>query len=455
MEQARARCCLALAAIDQSAVDAGSWTLAQEYLLELPPPYGSFVQRRPIDPSEQQATRLVRRQSLPRGDDVEIEGSRQLPREQEEVECIQQSQIPTRRRRRSSKRSEDSKGCAKDEAEAGPPWEAGGRKLRIKRRARARGAVRAPGSLASTCMPGIWKTCFEVVKSLRSGLSSLLHSIFRVSASRKRARPGRLWPMPLPFPEVHLQRFRGDSEEGQVKLGVNFMVLVLDWLAMDEKLTEVGHLALGVKQNAQQWEVTHRLVSLVKAWNNNAPVSSEAMGRSAAKVESIEEVIRALVQPARELRSYLGKVFSGKPKNWGQLGHPGFVIGQLHGGVDHVAKDVEPERYKFYGRPEFEASEYLDEENRDRYLHPLDYAEPADPDDPSLPRVKVRGSRENQLRLLEVLDKSGRLALLTSGEVERGFENGMFSIPKDAEKDRMVLDARRPNSSLSSVGSTR
>lgn len=59
VEQARARCCLALAAIDQSAVDAGSWTLAQEYLLELPPPYGSFVQRRPIDPSEQQATRLV------------------------------------------------------------------------------------------------------------------------------------------------------------------------------------------------------------------------------------------------------------------------------------------------------------------------------------------------------------------------------------------------------------
>ena len=59
VEQARARCCLALAAIDHSAVDAGSWTLAQEYLLELPPPYGSFAQRRPIDPSEQQATRLV------------------------------------------------------------------------------------------------------------------------------------------------------------------------------------------------------------------------------------------------------------------------------------------------------------------------------------------------------------------------------------------------------------
>ena len=58
-DQARARCCLALAAIDQSAMDQGNWALAQEFLLELPPPYGSFSNRRPVDPSEHQSTRLV------------------------------------------------------------------------------------------------------------------------------------------------------------------------------------------------------------------------------------------------------------------------------------------------------------------------------------------------------------------------------------------------------------
>ena len=322
--------------------------------------------------------------------------------------------------------------------------------MKRQKGARARGVVRAPGALASTCMPGIWDTCFAAVKTLRSGLSSLLHSILRVSASNERALPGKLWPMPFPLAEVHLRRYRGDSEEAQWKLGVNFMVLVLNWLAMGEKLAEVGHIALGVRQNGQQREVTLRLASFVRAWNSHAPVTSEAMGRSAAKVESIEEVIRSLeeasTQPARELRSYLGKVSSGKVGDWGQCGHPGAVVGQLRGGVDHVAKDVEPERYKFYGRPDFEASEYLDEENRDRYLHPLDHARMMDPDDPTLPRVKVRGSRKNQLKLLEVLDQTGRLALLTSKEVEKGFENGLFSIPKDAEKDRMVLDARRPNS---------
>lgn len=58
-DQARARCCLGLAAIDQSAMDQGNWSLAQEFLLELPPPYGSFSNRRPVDPSEHQSTRLV------------------------------------------------------------------------------------------------------------------------------------------------------------------------------------------------------------------------------------------------------------------------------------------------------------------------------------------------------------------------------------------------------------
>lgn len=58
-DQARARCCLGLAAIDQSAMDQGNWSLAQEFLLELPPPYGSFSNRRPVDPAEHQSTRLV------------------------------------------------------------------------------------------------------------------------------------------------------------------------------------------------------------------------------------------------------------------------------------------------------------------------------------------------------------------------------------------------------------
>lgn len=59
VQQARARCCLALAAVDQSAIDQGSWALAQEFLLENAPPSGAFANRRPVDQGEQLTTRLV------------------------------------------------------------------------------------------------------------------------------------------------------------------------------------------------------------------------------------------------------------------------------------------------------------------------------------------------------------------------------------------------------------
>lgn len=58
-EEARARCCVTLAAIDQSSIDSGSWTLSQEILLEQAAPYGSFSGRRSPDLSEHPASRLL------------------------------------------------------------------------------------------------------------------------------------------------------------------------------------------------------------------------------------------------------------------------------------------------------------------------------------------------------------------------------------------------------------
>ena len=57
--EARARCALAVAAIDQSSLDSGNWMLAQEYLLEEPAPYSAFVGRKVPELSEQATTKLI------------------------------------------------------------------------------------------------------------------------------------------------------------------------------------------------------------------------------------------------------------------------------------------------------------------------------------------------------------------------------------------------------------
>ncbi len=59
VNEARSRCCLALAAIEQSSIDSGSWVLAQEILLEQPAPFPSFQGRRPVDVAEQPSTKLL------------------------------------------------------------------------------------------------------------------------------------------------------------------------------------------------------------------------------------------------------------------------------------------------------------------------------------------------------------------------------------------------------------
>ena len=59
VSEARARCALAVAAIDQSSIDMGSWMLSQEFLLEEPAPYSSFQGRKVPELSEQATTKLI------------------------------------------------------------------------------------------------------------------------------------------------------------------------------------------------------------------------------------------------------------------------------------------------------------------------------------------------------------------------------------------------------------
>ena len=173
------------------------------------------------------------------------------------------------------------------------------------------------------------------------------------------------------------------------------------------------------------------------------------MGRAASKMENIEELVQELeeaaLRPAVHLRSYLGKSSSGPQKPWGPSANPGVVVGTLSKEVEHVAKSLEAHRLQFAGEPSFDPVPYLDNQNRRQYLFPLTQARQMDSDDQRLPRVKVRCRGPERMRFLEKLDEGRRLELLPLRLVEEDFANGAFAIPKDAEKDRLVLDARRPN----------
>ena len=87
---------------------------------------------------------------------------------------------------------------------------------------------------------------------------------------------------------------------------------------------------------------------------------------------------------------------------------------------------------------------FLDSETRKQYEFPLSQC-CVDPPRSAPPRVSVRCSTSAALRLLEQLDAGDRLALLPERSIPVGRECGLFSVPKSALKDRMVLDARPAN----------
>ena len=78
------------------------------------------------------------------------------------------------------------------------------------------------------------------------------------------------------------------------------------------------------------------------------------------------------------------------------------------------------------------------------YQHPLRFARELPPEE-QVPRTQVRCSRSEALKLLHVLDASGRLALRPVSATRPRLYNGLFAIAKDLERDRMILDARGPN----------
>ena len=230
---------------------------------------------------------------------------------------------------------------------------------------------------------------------------------------------------------------------------MNFIVLAMNLFHGDQTHFARVVPGLGTPLNFEQWGFVRMLTPLVDQWNEEPPITAEVMGRSAAKVESVETLLGQLertVEPlASDLSGYLGISSSGMQTSWGHRGSPGEVVGTLRSQLERVAKALQPERLKFWKVPSFDPAPYLDEENRSRFLEPSAFRLEFEDGPPKPPNVRVRMREADKLRFLQLLDSTDRLSFAGEGQINVGYENGAFAVPKDSKRDRMVLDARPPN----------
>lgn len=318
-------------------------------------------------------------------------------------------------------------------------------------------AVHVPGSAAPTLrIESLWMSITRWV--LRSGgpFASFLHSYIGNKSIAQVDTAHSLWPLPAPYPQwlkVGGGRDRSGLELGGRQRAVNLAVLALSWLHLGCPAKCPAGLWCGMQLSGKQKQVVSHLESHFQDVQIGE-VGPAEMGRSAARVESLIDFLHDLHGEVEKLlpRSYLGTRWKsgGKGKTdlkvGHQLGESGTVVGRLASGVPTLAKEVDPARISLpTSRPTFDPGDLLTQPHLQVYNDPISTARAPDPSVDRPPRVRVHGSKQKAMGLLRLLDDRNRLRLAPGKKIRPSHLCGCFSLVKDAEKDRMILDARPPN----------
>ena len=314
-----------------------------------------------------------------------------------------------------------------------------------------------PGSRATTVeVNPIWNSMMRWILNSHCGnLRTFCYSFFASQAGRKNKSytPGPVWPIPLPFSSQQM----ADRKHGPIRKALNAMVMVLSWLHLGQPSHVPSDFCAACRLTGEQRAVVNRLERLSAEWIDAPPVAASDMGRTAGKVETLEDMMAVLHREAATLL----------PSEGSGLWKPSALQKQGGGSTAErkrptsrttstkkspmfqevqVAKEIEANRLTFGGRPAFEPLDYLDEPTAELYRSPFDNSMAPEECLETPPRVQVRGTRPEILKLLQALDSTGRLELFKPEEVRMSFRSGLFSLIKNQEVDRMIMDSRPHNS---------
>ncbi len=239
--------------------------------------------------------------------------------------------------------------------------------------------------------------------------------------------------MPLPMPYHDGDYENCDRQESSLRRALNLAVMNLNWLHLGCPAKPPASYNPSGTMSSSQLQVLSHLRMCFLDWSQAAPITADSMGRSAGKVETLEDCLTGLEREAHRLKVLLGSGRSPAPTT--SASRPPEV----------QAKDIEAHRIKFAGSPSFDPSALLPPVTRTWYQSPLECAMPESEYLDQLPHVQVRGQRREVIKLLRALDSTGRLKIFHPSEVRHQVKSGMFAIMKSLEVDRMIMDCRPAN----------
>lgn len=319
-------------------------------------------------------------------------------------------------------------------------------------------APRVPGAGApSSDVLKIWNSMGRWILKSHTPFAKFLQSMHGLPLPAEGSTAPTVWPMPIPFPECWSGEEADFAElsfsKWALRKVLNLVTSALSWLHMGRPKIAPRQMAMHRPLSAQQWKVVRRFERLMVEVQHTRTVTFREMGRSAAKVESLDNTLCQLHEAAAALctdgydqvRRHV-KLSSSFSLLGHELGEPGEVVGHMPQSASIIAKKVEVSRLSFpAGRPEFDPTTLFSEPHSTVYRDPISLAMLAsEAEEP--PKVRVHGSFDEAMALFKFLDHHQRLRLAPATQVRKSHLCGAFALVKDSLKDRLIVDARPPNS---------
>lgn len=217
--------------------------------------------------------------------------------------------------------------------------------------------------------------------------------------------------MPLPYPEVFAKKSRQEDRRSALKKGVVAVVIVLNYLHLNRSKTAANLGLANQRRGKRQWEAVRRFEKFLKAWVEVSLVTPELMGRTAGKVESLENRLSELRERTISLAKPGQKYFAPQKEDFqpGQRKPMSEKVGTMEAGVGSAFKPVVASRLTFGGTPSFDPGPFLDPLSKLIFDDPCSLREDPRTCSKQPPKMRVHCSRSERIKLYELLDSSGRL----------------------------------------------
>ena len=303
----------------------------------------------------------------------------------------------------------------------------------------------------------LWSSMTRWLLSSSTIFSAFVHSYLHSPPPEVGGTTQQIWPIPAPYKEgfVTSGSERGVDRAAKARRkAVNLAVLSLSWLHLGKPRRVPLLFSRFNTLSSKQWGVVRRLESYLTAVEEVGDVGPKEMGRTSVRMEGLESLLRDLhgTVVGMAATGYTDHTVSseGTKKSALRRGfeqtYRGEVVGTMTSGTPVLAKEIDASRLSFpKEKPEFNPAELFDEPHKTVFLDPVKLANTPDFENNPPPKVHLRATHSKALELLHFLDHHHRLRIVPEHKIRKDYCCGAFALVKDAAKDRLILDARPPN----------